>query len=168
MAVGGEEAWKELWRKLGNKLVWVRALGAMFVLLVAGSVLLGLGSRRYAQDALAQHPASPIPASSRSSLKSKPEARAILGQLPLIFEPNQGQADPRVKFLAHGAGYSLFLDTNSAVLAMQTAPASLPGAQRTIRTHEAGGREPSGSPRRSRSTARQEQLHHRQRPAEVA
>ena len=59
---------------------------------------------------------------SSSSLKSKPEARAILGQLPLIFEPNQGQADPQVKFLARGAGYSLFLDATGAVLAMQDAP----------------------------------------------
>jgi uncharacterized repeat protein (TIGR01451 family) len=46
--------------------------------------------------------------------------------LPLIFEPNQGQADPRVKFLAHTARYSLFLDTTGAVLAMPTAH-SMPG-----------------------------------------
>ena len=106
---------------------WVRAIGAMFVLLLAGSGLLGLGSHRHAQDALAPQPTSPLPTSSRSSLKSKPEARAILGQLPLIFEPNHGQADPRAKFLARGAGYSLFLETTGAVLAMQTGHASLPG-----------------------------------------
>jgi Domain of unknown function DUF11/Beta-propeller repeat len=53
-----------------------------------------------------------------------PDARAILGQLPLIFEPNQGQTDPRVKFLARGAGYSLFLDATGAVLAMQTSHSS--------------------------------------------
>jgi hypothetical protein len=40
-------------------------------------------------------------------LKSKPDARALLGQLPMIFEPNQGQTDSTVKFVAHGAGYSL-------------------------------------------------------------
>jgi len=90
----------------------------MLLLLVAGSVLLGLGSRRYTQKALAPLPASPIPTSSLSSLRSRPGARAILGQLPIIFEPNQGQADPGMKFLAHGAGYSLFLDTTSALLAM--------------------------------------------------
>ncbi len=108
----------------GKSLLWVRALGGLVVLLVAGSVLLGVGSRRYAERSVAQDPASPSPALSGLSLKSKPEARAILGQLPLIFEPNQGQADPAVKFLAHGSGYSLFLDANSAVLAMQTAPSS--------------------------------------------
>jgi uncharacterized repeat protein (TIGR01451 family) len=108
--------------------VWVPAFGAVVVLLVAGSALLGLGSRRHSQKT-ATLGSSPLATSSRSSLKSKPlqskpEARAILGQLPLIFEPNQGQAGPRAKFLAHGAGYSLFLDKNSAVLAMQTAHSS--------------------------------------------
>ena len=36
--------------------------------------------------------------------------------LPLFFEPNQGQTAPQVKFLAHGAGYGLFLTTDEAVL----------------------------------------------------
>lgn len=101
-----------------------KALGAVLVLLLAGSVLLGSGSRRYAQKATAQLPAFLLPTSTRPSLHSKPDARAILGQLPLIFEPNQGQADPKVKFLARGAGYSLFLDPTGAVLALQTAPYS--------------------------------------------
>jgi uncharacterized repeat protein (TIGR01451 family) len=111
----------------------------MFVLLLAGFVLLGSGSRRYAQKATAAVPASPasqIPISFRSSsfrsssgtsLHSKPDARALLGQLPLIFEPNLGQADPTVKFLARGAGYSLFLDATGAVLSTQTAHSSPPG-----------------------------------------
>ena len=30
--------------------------------------------------------------------------KLALGQLPLRFEPNQGQTDSRVKFLARGAG----------------------------------------------------------------
>jgi uncharacterized repeat protein (TIGR01451 family) len=118
----GESLGRSLEKDSGKSLLWVRAVGGLVVLLVAGSVLLGLGSRRNTQKSVAQGPASPIPTLSRLSMKSKPEARAILGQLPLIFEPNQGQADPGVKFLAHGAGYSLFLDANSAELAMQTAP----------------------------------------------
>ncbi|MGH2626483.1 MAG: hypothetical protein ACRDHY_07530 [Anaerolineales bacterium] len=36
--------------------------------------------------------------------------------LPVVFEANQGQADPRVKFLARGAGYILFVTTTEAVL----------------------------------------------------
>jgi uncharacterized repeat protein (TIGR01451 family) len=118
----------------GSSLLWVRVLGAMLVLLSAGSVLLGSGSRRYAHNALASSPASPIPAASISFTRSfssahaKPTAQAVLGKLPLIFEPNQGQADPGVKFLARGAGYSLFLDPTSAVLALQTAPRSHRGS----------------------------------------
>jgi hypothetical protein len=108
----------------GTSPAWVRALGAMFVLGLAASLLLAPGSRRYAQNALAPVPASPIPTFSRPSLK--PDAQAILGRLPLIFEPNQGQADPRVKFLARGAGYNLFLDATGAVLALPTTHSTPP------------------------------------------
>ena len=41
------------------------------------------------------------------------------GSLPLSFEVNRGQTDPRVKFLARGHGYSLFLTSTEAVLAFQ-------------------------------------------------
>jgi uncharacterized repeat protein (TIGR01451 family) len=121
-------------------LVWLPAL-ATVALLVAGSGLLGVSSGRYTQKS-----ASPLSAASGSflgssldpslgySLKPKPDARAILGQLPLIFEPNQGQADPRAKFLAHGAGYSLFLDHEGAVLAMQTPQASPAGPSEQSKT----------------------------------
>ena len=39
-----------------------------------------------------------------------------LGSLPLGFAPNVGQADPRVDFLARGAGYGIFLAGGEAVL----------------------------------------------------
>jgi hypothetical protein len=39
--------------------------------------------------------------------------------LPLSFELNQGQTDARVRFLAHGQGYSLFLTEDEAVLTLQ-------------------------------------------------
>ena len=42
-----------------------------------------------------------------------------LAQLPFIFEQNQGQTDPRVKFLARGSGYALFLTADSAVLTLE-------------------------------------------------
>ena len=34
------------------------------------------------------------------------------------FEPNQGQTDPQVKFLARGAGYGVFLTPSQAVLTL--------------------------------------------------
>lgn len=110
---------------LKSSLGRVRPLGALLVLLLAGAVLLGTGSRRYAQKTAVQTPVSYGAAS--SSLQSKPDARALLAQLPLIFEPNQGQADPSVKFLAHGAGYGLFLDATGALFSMQTPHSSQTG-----------------------------------------
>jgi uncharacterized repeat protein (TIGR01451 family) len=38
---------------------------------------------------------------------------------PLFFEPNVGQTDRRVKFMARGAGYGLFLTADEAVLSLQ-------------------------------------------------
>jgi len=43
----------------------------------------------------------------------------LYGNLPLSFEPNLGQTDGRVKFLSRGSGYSLFLTSTEAVLALR-------------------------------------------------
>ncbi|HEY5039647.1 MAG TPA: hypothetical protein VIJ93_11290, partial [bacterium] len=40
------------------------------------------------------------------------------GQLPLYFEPNQGQTDSQVKFLSKGSGYTLFLTSKETVLVL--------------------------------------------------
>ena len=55
--------------------------------------------------------------------------------LPLFFEPNQGQTASPVKFLAHGAGYGLFLTADEAVLQLQHAAVST--------QHSAPGPQPS-------------------------
>jgi hypothetical protein len=65
-------------------------------------------------------------ASGAGSVPAAPNAvapvasNASYGLLPLSFEPNQGQTDSRVRFLAHGQGYSLFLTGDGAVLALKT------------------------------------------------
>ncbi len=41
-------------------------------------------------------------------------------QSPLAFEPNRGQTDPRVKFLARGAGYTLFLTEDEVVIVLRS------------------------------------------------
>ena len=52
-----------------------------------------------------------------------PSTRASIaerfGKLPLSFEINKGQIDPRVKFLSHGSGYDLFLTPTDAVLTLR-------------------------------------------------
>jgi len=38
-------------------------------------------------------------------------------KLPLSFEPNQGQADARMAFLARASGYTLFVTSDEVVFA---------------------------------------------------
>src|SRR5579863_8962196 len=38
-----------------------------------------------------------------------------------MFEPNQGQTDASVRFMAHGSGYGLYLTAHEAVLAVPQA-----------------------------------------------
>src|SRR5437867_8593042 len=41
------------------------------------------------------------------------------GKLPLYFQPNRGQTDPQVTFLARDRGYTLFLTPAEAVLVLR-------------------------------------------------
>ncbi|MEO8373499.1 MAG: hypothetical protein ABI806_30220, partial [Candidatus Solibacter sp.] len=42
-------------------------------------------------------------------------------KLPIAFEPNQGQADRQIQFLAHGRGYLLTLQADRAELVSRNA-----------------------------------------------
>lgn len=44
--------------------------------------------------------------------------QAAYSRLPLAFEANLGQANPRVRYLCRGSGYTLFLTPNEAVLTL--------------------------------------------------
>ena len=46
------------------------------------------------------------------------------GRLPMHFEPNQGQSADAVRYLARGAGYSLFLTDTEAVMVLRKPTAS--------------------------------------------
>src|SRR5260370_20462938 len=58
-----------------------------------------------------------------SAVHANPRNSAMIvkgyGKLPLAFEANQGQTDPPVNFLSRGAGYSLFLTPDEAVLSLR-------------------------------------------------
>ncbi len=41
-----------------------------------------------------------------------------VGKLPLAFEPNKGQTDGRVQYVARAKSYTAFLTSNEAVLSM--------------------------------------------------
>ena len=80
-------------------------------------------------------------------------AHSLFAGLPLIFEPNLGQAnlnpaDPRAKFVARGSGYGLFLGSQGAILSLASKPASTKPA-RTVQIHslemKLAGANPSAS-----------------------
>jgi beta-propeller repeat-containing protein len=64
-----------------------------------------------------------LPASqSRDVSRRRDAARLVAdyGKLPLSFEANQGQTSDQVKFLTRGAGYTLFLTSDEAVLRLRS------------------------------------------------
>jgi hypothetical protein len=71
---------------------------------------------------------------------AEPRIVANYGKLPLSFEANQGQADPQVKFLSRGQGYSLFLTPTEAVFQLRNADFGLRNANRPA--FETGVRNP--------------------------
>jgi len=50
---------------------------------------------------------------------SRGKVLSAYGKLPLDFEANQGQTDPRVKFLARGSGYTVFVTGAEATLLLE-------------------------------------------------
>lgn len=52
-----------------------------------------------------------------SSAMSK--VKDSLGKLPLSFEPNRGQTDPRVQFLSRGPGYTVYFTKDETVLSLK-------------------------------------------------
>ncbi|HJQ32489.1 MAG TPA: SBBP repeat-containing protein [Pyrinomonadaceae bacterium] len=69
------------------------------------------------------------------------QAAGALVSPPMLFEPNEGQADPGVKFVSRGDGYTLALTPDAALLTLdeqETGPSVPP---------EAPAREASTSPR---------------------
>jgi hypothetical protein len=49
---------------------------------------------------------------------AKAKVAANYGKLPLSFEPNRGQVDPSVQFLARGSHYSVMLQPSAATLVL--------------------------------------------------
>jgi uncharacterized protein (TIGR03437 family) len=73
-----------------------------------------------------------------------PSILARPSHLPLIFEPNRGQTDSEVRYLARGSGYTLFLTDAEAVIAPRNGDAvrmRLAGANRHASLE---GLEPTG------------------------
>ncbi|HEY6303506.1 MAG TPA: SBBP repeat-containing protein [Terriglobales bacterium] len=108
-------------RRTGQTRSWVKVVFLGTAMLAAAAVVFHFGSAVHAAKA------GGLPPNAHTTLSSK----AI--SIPLFFEPNQGQTAPQVKFLAHGAGYGLFLTADEAVLQLQhtavSTQHSAPGSQ---------------------------------------
>jgi uncharacterized repeat protein (TIGR01451 family) len=102
------------------------------VLLVAAVLLMGLWVRPQSDHISnspfqsAAHKATNITSRQRLTLEDKTKLREWTAQLPLAFETNKGQADPRIKFLSRQNGSELFLTATEATL-------RLPGSQFTLK-----------------------------------
>lgn len=135
-------------RWLGTSVVRVRVLAAAVVVLAAGCMVLGWGSRsRHMAANISAGPSSllaSIPGLPQSAASATPapsdlsRARSLLAGLPMIFEPNQGQAnldpsDRRAQFIARGSGYSLMLGSEGAILNLRAPNQNQKSTHRSIR-----------------------------------
>lgn len=111
-------------------LAGMRSLGA---LIVAGMyALLAIAASCALSTARAAAPQTP-PISPRSSQVAPADGSMLsraaavdYGRLPMSFEANQGQSADPVKFLAHAAGYALFLTDEEAILSFSDRSPPLP------------------------------------------
>jgi hypothetical protein len=81
----------------------------------------------------------PAPASPQFASAEGANITPGYGNVPLVFEANQGQTDSRVKFLSQGKGYSVFLTSGSMVLSLR--PTELTHALETPALPASGGSE---------------------------
>ena len=110
-----------------NCCVWGKSVARVKVLLAVtllagGAVTLSLLSPKPATGNFAQASA---PVSPRLQHPNPQQARDGYGELPMAFEPNVGQTDARVKFMARGSKYGLFLTNREAVLSLVHASSAL-------------------------------------------
>ena len=99
-----------------------RIVGCGLALLLAGVSLASYsykGTKSFGKNA--DNKSSLVQASQPSQAK----INESVGKLPLAFEPNQGQVDPRVKFLARAKGYTALLTENETVLAVKGSQAGV-------------------------------------------
>src|SRR5260221_12949293 len=102
--------------KLNKGLTWIASGALLALAAVVVTLAAGTGPAR--------RPGS------LSSMTAQQRTLAAYGTQALGFEPNMGQTDPQVKYLARGNGYTLFLTSKEAVLSLAApAKAHRKGAQ---------------------------------------
>lgn len=154
-------------RRLGTSVGRVRILAAGLVLVAAGCIVLGWGSRsrQNGVQVAGNVPAMNLPTTPTnlpvaglapvSKHQVRQQARSLFAGLPLMFEPNVGQGnldpgDARARFVARGSGYSLFLGSEGALLNLQVAGAKARRERKNSIAALEGLRQPK-SPRQATS-----------------
>ena len=113
-----EELVRLICRRLGKACSQGKVALAIMIVMAAGLAAL-IGAPSEVQSTPGPSRLHAVQAPSGEATGQIPVALAAFGQLPLIFERNQGQTDPRVNFLARGSGYTLFLAGDQAVLTLR-------------------------------------------------
>src|SRR2546426_9766879 len=103
--------------RVNSKLDRQLIMAAIVCVVAAVAVLRSAASNSPSEQASAKRSLRAV-GSSMFTLPGKGKARLdeLVGNLPLAFEANVGQADKRVKFVARGAQSSLCLNSNGATL----------------------------------------------------
>src|ERR1017187_3659796 len=101
--------------KVDHDFRWRRVLGVSAAILLAGV----LAASYSHPQAVSQK--NVLKASLDQSGKQTTQAKVneSVGKLPLAFEPNMGQTDAQVKYVARAKGYTAFLTADSAVLSIK-------------------------------------------------
>jgi len=92
-------------------MIKAKSISPLFFILLLFILLLGLYLNPFGQKGV----------DSRLTVVQETAGKAAkaYGKLPLYFEANHGQSDPKVKFLSRGPGYALFLTNAETVLALK-------------------------------------------------
>jgi hypothetical protein len=84
--------------------------------------------------------------SSSTFANPNPPTAANYAKLPMSFEPNRGQADFQVKFLARGSGYTLLLSPTEADLALRSSPSRVYGEAGELAASAPGNTQKTANP----------------------
>lgn len=112
---------------------WVCAFCIVPFLAIIAIALLAVSPVRRPADAV-KGPVASLPARTATAAPAaRSRIQANYAALPLAFEPNHGQTDASVKYLARGNGYTLFLTGSDAVFALHSSQAEPSGTQIKVR-----------------------------------
>jgi len=100
-----------------SRRVWATSLG-LTALLIGASIASYSHQKGTASNGKLLNKSSLLTASGKSG---QAKVKESVGKLPLAFEPNMGQTDPQVKYVARAKGYTAFLTRDETVLSIQGA-----------------------------------------------